>query len=171
MTGRRLKNARKTVVPSTFGQRIFASLKKLEMLRPGERVGVAVSGGADSVALLLLLLELQEKLGIVLSVVHFNHKLRGKASDADEAFVANWPRSTGWIFTLLRSTLPKRRKTSGLILRTRRDGRGTTISVRWWNLEPVRESRLLTRPTIRRRPCLRICSAGLASRGLAEFIP
>src|SRR3989449_10833431 len=58
------------------------------MLRPGERVGVAVSGGADSVALLLLLLELQEKLGIVLSVVHFNHKLRGKASDADEAFVA-----------------------------------------------------------------------------------
>jgi len=57
-------------------------------MRPGERVGVAVSGGADSVALLLLLLELREKLGVVLSVVHFNHKLRGKASDADEAFVA-----------------------------------------------------------------------------------
>jgi len=58
------------------------------MIRPGERVGVAVSGGADSVALLLLLLELREKLGIVLSVVHFNHKLREKASDADEKFVA-----------------------------------------------------------------------------------
>jgi tRNA(Ile)-lysidine synthase len=51
-------------------------------------MGVAVSGGADSVALLLLLLELRERLGIVLSVVHFNHQLRGKASDADEAFVA-----------------------------------------------------------------------------------
>jgi len=51
-------------------------------------VGVAVSGGADSVALLLLLLGLREKLGIVLSVVHFNHKLRGKASDGDEKFVA-----------------------------------------------------------------------------------
>ena len=51
-------------------------------------MGVAVSGGADSVALLLLLLALREKLGIVLSVVHFNHKLRGKASDADEKFVA-----------------------------------------------------------------------------------
>jgi len=63
-------------------------LKKQEMTRPGERVGVAVSGGADSVALLLLLLELRGKLGIVPSVVHFNHKLRGKASDADEAFVA-----------------------------------------------------------------------------------
>ncbi|OLB35335.1 MAG: tRNA lysidine(34) synthetase TilS [Acidobacteria bacterium 13_2_20CM_57_17] len=58
------------------------------MLRPGDRVGVAVSGGADSVALLLLLLELREKLGVVLSVVHFNHKLRGNASDADEKFVA-----------------------------------------------------------------------------------
>lgn len=58
-------------------------------MRPGDRVGVAVSGGADSVALLLLLLELQKKLGIVLSVAHFNHKLRGKASDGDEAFVAS----------------------------------------------------------------------------------
>ncbi len=38
-------------------------------------------------ALLLLLLGLREKLGVVLSVVHFNHKLRGKASDADEQFV------------------------------------------------------------------------------------
>src|SRR5713101_6682794 len=67
--------------------RILDCLKKQQMLRPGDRVGVAVSGGADSVALLLLLLELREKLGIVLSVVHFNHKLRGKASDADEKFV------------------------------------------------------------------------------------
>ena len=58
-------------------------------MRPGDRVGVAVSGGADSVALLLLLLELRKELGVVLSVVHFNHKLRGKASDLDERFVAN----------------------------------------------------------------------------------
>jgi len=71
-----------------LGQRLLAGLKKQGMLRPGNRVGVAVSGGADSVALLLLLLELREKLGVVLSVAHFNHKLRGKASDADEKFVA-----------------------------------------------------------------------------------
>jgi tRNA(Ile)-lysidine synthase len=67
---------------------MLAILKKHGMLRPGDRVGVAVSGGADSVALLLLLLESREKLGMVLRVVHFNHKLRGKASDADERFVA-----------------------------------------------------------------------------------
>jgi tRNA(Ile)-lysidine synthase len=66
---------------------LLAHVQKDELLRAGDRVGVAVSGGADSVALLLLLLESREKLGIVLSVVHFNHRLRGKASDADEKFV------------------------------------------------------------------------------------
>jgi tRNA(Ile)-lysidine synthase len=56
-------------------------------MRAGDRVGVAVSGGADSVALLRLLLELRAELGVVLSVVHFNHKLRVEA-ELDEAFVA-----------------------------------------------------------------------------------
>ena len=56
-------------------------------MRAGERVGVAVSGGADSVALLRLLLEARDELGVVLSVVHFNHRLRGEESDGDEAFV------------------------------------------------------------------------------------
>src|SRR5215471_20260315 len=69
-------------------QRIRDQIQKRKMVRAGDRVGVAVSGGADSVALLFLLLELQQKLGIVLSVIHFNHKLRGKASDQDERFVA-----------------------------------------------------------------------------------
>jgi tRNA(Ile)-lysidine synthase len=51
-------------------------------------VGVAVSGGADSVALLRLLKDLRAKLGITLVVAHFNHLLRGADSDADEEFVA-----------------------------------------------------------------------------------
>jgi len=68
------------------------------MLRAGERVGVGVSGGADSVALLLLLLELRQELGIVLSVAHLNHKLRGRASDADEKFVAKLAAKHGLAF-------------------------------------------------------------------------
>jgi tRNA(Ile)-lysidine synthase len=68
------------------------------MVGAGDRVGVGVSGGADSTALLLLLLELREKLGIVLSVVHFNHKLRGKSSDADEKFVAKLAAEHGLAF-------------------------------------------------------------------------
>ncbi len=79
-------------------ERILVGLKKREMVRPGDRVGVAVSGGADSVALLLLLLELREKLGIVPSVVHFNHKLRGKAADMDEKFVAKLAATHGLEF-------------------------------------------------------------------------
>lgn len=61
-------------------------------MRAGDRVAVAVSGGADSVALLRVLLELRNQLGVVLSVAHFNHALRGEASDADEAFVAELAR-------------------------------------------------------------------------------
>jgi tRNA(Ile)-lysidine synthase len=55
--------------------------------RPGERVAVAVSGGADSVALLSLLLEARDRLGIVVSVAHYNHRLRGGESDGDAHFV------------------------------------------------------------------------------------
>ena len=49
-------------------------------------MAVAVSGGADSVALLRVLIDLRKELGIVLSVAHFNHRLRGAESDADEEF-------------------------------------------------------------------------------------
>jgi len=62
-------------------------------MRPGDRVGVAVSGGADSVALLRLLLEARAELGIVLSVVHFNPRIRGADADADEQFVRELARS------------------------------------------------------------------------------
>src|SRR5581483_2972531 len=62
-------------------------------MRPGDRVGVAVSGGADSVALLRLLLEARAELGVVLSVVHFNHKIRGADADADEHFVSELARN------------------------------------------------------------------------------
>jgi tRNA(Ile)-lysidine synthase len=69
-------------------QAVLEYIRKHELLKAGDRVGVAVSGGADSVALLRLLLELRKEVGLVLSVVHFNHKLRGSESDQDERFVA-----------------------------------------------------------------------------------
>ncbi len=58
-----------------------------DLLKPGDRLGLAVSGGSDSVAMLRLLLELRSELGIVPSVLHFNHRLRGDDSDADQEFV------------------------------------------------------------------------------------
>ena len=58
-----------------------------ELVQPGEEVVCAVSGGADSVALLFALYLLKEKLQIRLSAAHFNHHLRGAESDQDQAFV------------------------------------------------------------------------------------
>ncbi len=70
-------------------QTAIAFIRKHALLKPGNRVAVAVSGGLDSVALLRLFLELKSELGIVVSVAHFNHQLRGAESDADEHFVAD----------------------------------------------------------------------------------
>jgi tRNA(Ile)-lysidine synthase len=74
-------------VPSTLHDRLRHHLQRLKLLRAGEGVGIAVSGGADSVALLCLLLDLRKELGLVLSVVHFNHRIRGPEALADERFV------------------------------------------------------------------------------------
>ncbi len=76
----------------SLAERVLSHIRRQELLTAGDRVGVAVSGGIDSVALLRVLLELRGELGIVLSVVHFNHKLRGSESDADQKFVASLAR-------------------------------------------------------------------------------
>ena len=60
-------------------------LRKAEI--QGNRVLVAVSGGADSVALLLGLVELAAEFSLQLVVAHLNHRLRGSASDADADWV------------------------------------------------------------------------------------
>ena len=62
-------------------------LRQYDMGAPGDHVICAVSGGADSVALLFGMYLLREKLGITLSAAHFNHHLRGEESDRDEIFV------------------------------------------------------------------------------------
>ena len=59
------------------------------LLQPGapQHLAAAVSGGADSMALLLLLRQLQPRFGYTLSACHVNHGLRGQSADRDEAFV------------------------------------------------------------------------------------
>lgn len=59
-----------------------------QMLKNGDTVIVACSGGADSVTLLHFLFSHAQTLGITLRAAHVNHGLRGCAADADEAFVA-----------------------------------------------------------------------------------
>lgn len=67
--------------------KLLEQLREYKMLISGDSVVCAVSGGADSVALLWGLYLLKDKLGITLSAAHFNHQLRGEESNRDEAFV------------------------------------------------------------------------------------
>jgi len=77
---------------SPLEQQVLTSIRQSRMVAPGDRVAVAVSGGADSVALLRLLAGFRDTLGITLLVAHFNHALREADSEGDAQFVADLAR-------------------------------------------------------------------------------
>ncbi|MFZ0314900.1 MAG: tRNA lysidine(34) synthetase TilS [Candidatus Korobacteraceae bacterium] len=83
---------------SPVHEKVLRYIRDQDLLRAGDRVAAAVSGGADSVALLRVLLALRSELGIVLAVAHFNHGLRGQSSEADEALVAELATAHGLDF-------------------------------------------------------------------------
>lgn len=66
---------------------VTKAIQARKLFRSGERILVAVSGGADSIALLHLLHEKAAAGKWRMQVAHFNHQLRGRESDADERFV------------------------------------------------------------------------------------
>lgn len=71
-------------------RQVAEAVRRASLIRPGDAVLVAVSGGADSVCLLTLLHEMRERAlapGIVLRIAHVNYGLRGDESEGDEAFV------------------------------------------------------------------------------------
>jgi tRNA(Ile)-lysidine synthase len=68
-------------------ERVCRTIDRYRLLPPGAGVLVAVSGGADSTALVYVLRETASRLGIrLVAIAHFNHLLRGAASDGDEQF-------------------------------------------------------------------------------------
>ena len=67
--------------------KLLSFIREQNLMEPGDTVVCAVSGGADSVAMLFGMYLLKDKLGIQLEAAHFNHNLRGEESDGDEAFV------------------------------------------------------------------------------------
>lgn len=68
----------------------FSVWKEYGMFRPGDRVLCAVSGGADSMCMLHLLLSRRESLGIELAAAHYEHGLRGGEALRDAEFVRAW---------------------------------------------------------------------------------
>ena len=70
--------------------KMLAAIRRYGLVSPGDRVICAVSGGADSMALLWGFFLLKEKLNIRLEAAHFNHNLRGEESMRDAEFVRNF---------------------------------------------------------------------------------
>lgn len=81
-------------------------------------VTVALSGGADSMALLNVLLELKEELGISVEAAHFNHLIRGEEAERDEAFVKSECERLGVKLYIGRGDVPKFAKEKGISLET-----------------------------------------------------
>jgi tRNA(Ile)-lysidine synthase len=76
--------------------RTLEAIRRHALLPDGSRVLVALSGGSDSVALLLILRELEaDGVLTVTGVAHLNHRLRGEAADEDERFCAELARRIG----------------------------------------------------------------------------
>ena len=79
----------------TVISKVLVTIRRNQLLERGDRVLVALSGGPDSVALLLALRELQESWSLQLSAAHVNHQLRGEESEEDEQFVRRLCRQAG----------------------------------------------------------------------------
>jgi tRNA(Ile)-lysidine synthase len=94
------------VLAATLVDRVAEILTRYSMMPPGAQVGVAVSGGADSVVLLHVLHRLSRQFGARLAVLHLNHQLRFGESDADEMFVRELASSLDLPIFCERTTLP-----------------------------------------------------------------
>jgi len=81
-----------------FLEQVKRTIKAYDMLRPGDRVVVAVSGGADSISLLHVLWSLREEMDIHLLVCHMHHGMRGDRADEDARFVEMTANSMGLAF-------------------------------------------------------------------------
>lgn len=72
---------------SDFDSAVMRAISDNNMLEVGDKIVVALSGGADSVALFNVLLSLRERYSLSLYAAHVNHNLRGDESNRDESFV------------------------------------------------------------------------------------
>ena len=75
--------------------RVLETIKENSMLKAGDKVVCALSGGADSMALLCALYEIKDKLKIQLCAAHLNHSIRGEAAEEDYLFVKDFCEKKG----------------------------------------------------------------------------
>ena len=99
---------------SDLTSHIETSIGAKRLFRDGQRILAAVSGGLDSMVLLDLLHRLSKTHRWKLTVAHFNHQLRGVASDADEQLARQTARKLRLPFVAGRGNVPEFARTSGV---------------------------------------------------------
>ena len=95
-----------------FFLRVAATADRFSMLPPG-RVTVCLSGGADSVALLRVLLELRERYALTVAAIHVHHGIRGDEASRDERFCRALCERLGGPLTVRRADVPALARASG----------------------------------------------------------
>ena len=65
-------------------EKVRAYMEKQHMISAEDHIIAGISGGADSVCLFFVLLDLRDRMGISFTAVHVNHGLRGEAANRDE---------------------------------------------------------------------------------------
>ena len=98
--------------------KVLAFCKEHGLLAHGSSLVVAVSGGADSMALLEFLLSLRERLALSLHVVHFEHGIRGEASREDARYVAAFCRARDLACIVEAADVPQYAKVRRMSLET-----------------------------------------------------
>ena len=104
------------IFSSKFYNSVSKTLKQLNMLSSKDRVLIAVSGGADSVALVWALNFLKSEFGLALGIAHLNHQLRGEDSHKDEVFVEKLAEKFGFKFFSDQKDVKAHAKSFGLSL-------------------------------------------------------
>lgn len=94
--------------------KIHEAIKRYNMIRRGDRILAALSGGADSVTLLHYLFIYKDILGITVEAAHVNHMLRGKEADRDELFCRSLCEDMGIKLHVKRADVRKIAKDKGL---------------------------------------------------------
>lgn len=88
--------------------KVWKFIMKQQLVRPGDHVVTGLSGGADSVCLLLMLHELSPRLQLTLTAVHVHHGIRGEAADRDMEYAESLCRELGIVFLPVWSDVPRR---------------------------------------------------------------
>ena len=91
----------------------LSAVEKYNMLSPGAAVIAAVSGGADSMAMLLFLMKISERYSLSLTVAHVNHGLRGEEARRDEEYVRSFCEKNSLRFEVLHADVAALAKQSG----------------------------------------------------------